>query len=232
MTYSYCNILKFFTFMKTTFKTFSVKLLTGMLVLTLTGAAHASLITLATGKSSAGAQTSANAYKSVVEAAVSNPSSGYGTTTLSSFNSVNNSGLFGSNGNIAFDYTIKFNVANNNAGIWGFRAGVDFGKGGAIFLDGVALGFKSNDMWWNGSYANTGGVFNYTSMMTAGNHTLSIYGLESCCDGKQQAQFHNSKNTAFTTFSAADGANPVPEPATLGLLGIGLLAAAGLRRKS
>ena len=180
--------------------------------------ANASFITVATGFSGAAAQTNANDYKNTVHAAVASPSAGYGQKGLTTFDNVTNQGLFGANSNIAFEYNITFNVAATEAGTWGFRAGVDFGRGGAVFLDGNSLGFKSNDMWWAGSYSNGSQYFNYNSTLTAGNHKLSIYGLEGCCDGGQQAQFRIGSG-AFTSFSNADRHNPIPEPTTLALLG-------------
>ncbi len=199
--------------------------------LTIASQANASLITVSTGFSGTGPQTNAADYKTVVHAAVASPTSGYGNQTLSTFDNISNHGLFGSSNNIAFEYNITFNVAATEAGNWGFRAGVDFGRGGAVFLDGNALGFKSNDMWWNGSYGVASQYFGYNNVLSAGNHTLSIYGLEGCCDGGQQAQFRIGTG-AFTSFSNADQHNPIPEPTTLALLGLGLFGIAAKRRKS
>ncbi|MBW3497386.1 CCXG family PEP-CTERM protein [Janthinobacterium sp. NKUCC08_JDC] len=195
--------------------------------------ANASTITVSTGYSGAGAQSSAADYQSVVNAAVATPGAGYGSTTIASYDNVSNSGLFGSGSNIAFKSVINFGVSAADAGAWSFRSGVDFGKGGALFLDGVALDFKSNDMWWAGNYNNGSQFFSGSSALSAGNHTLSIYGLEGCCDGGQQAQFKAGNNN-FASFGANDGLiSAVPEPSTYAMLliGLGLLGFTARRKQ-
>ncbi|EZP40435.1 CCXG family PEP-CTERM protein [Janthinobacterium lividum] len=195
--------------------------------------ANASTITVSTGYSGAGAQSSAADYQSVVNAAVATPGAGFGSTTIASYDNVSNSGLFGSGSNIAFKSVINFGVSAADAGAWSFRSGVDFGKGGALFLDGVALDFKSNDMWWAGNYNNGSQFFSGSSALSAGNHTLSIYGLEGCCDGGQQAQFKAGNNN-FASFGANDGLiSAVPEPSTYAMLliGLGLLGFTARRKQ-
>ena len=193
--------------------------------------AHASTITFGTGSSSAAAQASAEDYKSVVSAAITN------TVSVSSYNSVSpdDVGLLIPN-SYAFQSIVNFGVSDAQAGLWSFRSGVDFGKGGAIFVDGIAQDFKSNNMWWGGSYGNSSQYFNISLDLAAGNHVLAIYGLENCCSGNQQAQFQYGSN-AFTSFSNSDGLNPVaavPEPESYAMLltGLGLMAAVARRRQS
>ena len=201
-------------------------------VAALGGAAQASVVTFEAASSAAGPQASAAAYESVVNAAIAAP--GSKSTTLALFDNITKSGVFGgSNQNIAERFTIDFGVSAAQAGNWGLRAGLDFGNGGAIVLDGVSLGFKSNDMWWAGSYANTSGTFDFSSVaIGAGNHTLQLFGLEHCCDGGQQAQFSLNGQT-YTTFGTRDGLDvaAVPEPETYALMLAGLGAIGFVARR-
>lgn len=195
--------------------------------------AHASVITLQTANSGAQTQASATAYRDVVNAAVLNQGAGYGTAVLGQYDNVNNASLFGSNHDIAWKATINFGVTAAQAGSWSFRSGVDFGYGGAMFLDGNAIDMKTNNMWWSGNYNDPSQFLAATLNVGAGNHTLSLFGLENCCDGAQQAQFRFG-NGGYTTFGRADGLNAVavPEPMTLASFGLGLGLIAGLRRRA
>ncbi|MFZ6751487.1 CCXG family PEP-CTERM protein [Undibacterium sp. Ren11W] len=199
-----------------------IKLLAATVALTAVVNANASNIVIETGFSNAAAQTSANAYKAVVDAAVMGVNPGYGTKTVDSYDALSNHVLFGSSQNIAFKSTVTFGVTSGNAGNWSFRAGVDFGNGGAVFLDGKEVAFKSNDMWWSGNYSNPSQFFQFSSNISAGNHTLNVYGLEGCCDGNQQVQFN--AGSGFKSFDKST-LTPVPEPETYAMLlaGLGLL---------
>ena len=128
---------------------------------------------------------------------------------------------------------INFGVSAADAGAWSFRSGVDFGKGGALFLDGVALDYKSSDLWWAGNYNSSSQFLAGSGTLAAGNHTLSIFGLEGCCDGGQQVQFKAGSNN-FTSFASTDGlVSAVPEPTTYAMLliGLGLLGFTARRKR-
>jgi len=201
--------------------------------LALAGAAHASDITYEAASSTTGAQASAADYRTVVDQAML---SGGQSASIALFDNISSNGVFGGG---VFDHavraTIDFGVSSANAGDWSFRAGVDFGLGGAVFLDGVALAYNSNDMWWAGSYADASQSFQFSGLqLAAGNHTLQLYGLEHCCDGGQQVQF-GFNDGPFQTFGANDGLTPaVPEPETYALMlgGLGALVFMARRRRA
>lgn len=135
--------------------------------------------------------------------------------------------------NEAYKATVSFGVST--AGLWEFRSGVDFGWGGAMFLNGASKTFKTNDMWWNGNYSNPSQFLSFSSVLAVGNYTLTIYGLEYCCSGPQQAQFKAAGSNDFVSFSNQDGlvsAVPEPESYALMLAGLGLIATLVRRRKN
>jgi len=186
--------------------------------------AHASVIKIDSIQATSGTLANANAYRTAVEAALLG--AGRASTTLASYDNVTHASLFGTNSNFAMKSTIDFAVSSANAGLWSFRAGVDFGMGGALFIDGAAVDYKAYDMYWGNSYSNTSQILQASLNLSAGNHTITMFGFEGCCDGAQQFQF-KSPTGAYTSFSSTDGLNrsAVPEPATLAMMvtGMGLI---------
>ena len=174
------------------------------------------------------ARSSAAVYQNDVNTLMAaSATSGYGDTTPVSFADLNNAQFFGANSHVAYRTTLTFTTAT--AGLWDFRFGVDYGLGGAVFVDGVALAFRTDDLWWGGNWSS-GSVLNLSTSLTQGNHTVVLYGIESCCDGGQSGQWR-ANGGAWTTFATNDGINRVPEPGMLGLLGAGVAGLALSRRK-
>ncbi len=185
------------------------------------GAAGASGITIQTGNGYQSNLASADDYRTAVSAIVGAP------TLLSSYNNLalnlNGQGLEG---------TITFYVASATS--YDFRAGVDFGGGGALFLDGHALDFKGNDMWWAGGYGNASQFLAGAANLGAGAHTLQLYGFENCCSGNSQVQFSVNGGESYTSFASNDGLPAVPEAQNFAMLlaGLGLVGTLARRRSN
>ncbi|WEF35999.1 CCXG family PEP-CTERM protein [Pseudoduganella chitinolytica] len=206
--------------------------LCALCALSVAGPAEASRTTMATGFAVVGPLDDANAYRDAVEAALMIPLGGYGTTELAAFSNVNNHDRFGSERDLAYHFTVEFDVTAALAGQWRFRAGVDFGDGGAMMLDGTVLDYSRDDLWWGGSWAGPG-VLSGSATLTEGRHTLHLYGLDRCCDGNFSAQFSVGAGP-YVTFSNVDGLQPVssvPEPSALALMAAGAGVLAGARRR-
>ncbi|SHG75214.1 CCXG family PEP-CTERM protein [Massilia sp. CF038] len=194
----------------------------------LCGSAQASVIKIETASATSPFLGSAAAYLSAVDSALLDAS--YASQLVGSYDSISHQALFGGNSNFAFKSTIQFSLAAATS--MAVRAGVDFGFGGAMFIDGVAVDFKSNDMWWSGNYSNPSQFLAGAGALAAGNHTVTIVGFEGCCDGAQQVQFQQAGGN-WTSFAGTDGLNGVvPEPASIALLltGVGLIGASRRRK--
>ena len=184
-------------------------------------AASASGITVQTGAGFESNLADSAAYQSAVTALVGAPS------VLASFDNATFS-----LSNSAFEATITFDVLAPTT--YDFRAGVDLGGGGTLVLDGTALDTKGNNMWWNNSYSNASQFLAGGAALSAGVHTLTLYGFEDCCSGDMQVQYSTNGGTSYTSFGAADGLPAVPEAQSFAMLlaGLGLVATLARRRSN
>lgn len=155
-------------------------------------------------------------------------SAGYCDASLASTAAFSNHALCagGSTTNLAFHLGIDFGLSPAQSGAFSLQIGPDFGKGGAVFLDGGLLGVRTSDMWWAGGWGSPSQIFEFDNLgLLAGSHHIDVYGLEACCDGDQQARFRLSPTADWQVFSRADALRDVPEPALWLLI---LAATAGL----
>ena len=74
--------------------------------------------------------------------------------------------------------------------MWQFRYGADFGRGGGLYVDNIALDEKWNtDLWWAFNWNNTTETLVGSINLSEGTHSFRILGFEGCCDGGLTAQF-------------------------------------------
>lgn len=169
----------------------------------------------------------ASDYKTAIDTLVAAaPTSGYGDASIPTYTSINNATLFGANSNIAFKTTID--IVTTAAGVFDFQFGVDYGKGGAVFVDGVSKAFSTNDLYWAGDWSN-GSILSINTTLPAGAHRIVLYGIENCCDGAQAGRWRFNSGS-WSAFSRTDGLG-VPEPGMIGLLGAGIAGLALVRRR-
>jgi hypothetical protein len=128
----------------------------------------------------------------------------------------------GSLTDVAFLYTVDFAIGPGEAGPYQIQVSPDFGLGGTVLLDGATVALNSGDMppgvpvW-----SNPAQIFDFTSLLDVGNHTMQVYGQEGCCDGPTAARVSNDGGVTWEPFGTA-----VPEPTAWSLIALGLLARA------
>lgn len=95
-----------------------------------------------------------------------------------------NQALGGTNGNYGWCISAVLNVTPATAGIWEFRYGADFGRGGHLYVAGQQLDAQWNDdLWWGGSFANTSQTLEGSIYLAPGWYRYEALGFEGCCDG-------------------------------------------------
>ncbi|WP_088280536.1 CCXG family PEP-CTERM protein, partial [Ideonella sp. A 288] len=209
--------------------------------LALAGPASASLVTMQTRHATDTAPSlgsdalNGEYYRATVQALLADaPTAGTCDAVVASFTGLSNQSVCGGGASdLAFHFAVDFGLSGHEGHDFGVRIGPDFGRGGAVFLDGQLLGVRTQDMWWNGAYTQPGQYFEFDALgLLAGMHRLDVFGLEACCDGTQQAQFRLASGAAWKTFGDRDGlkAGAVPEPGALALALLALAAAAGIGR--
>jgi len=106
---------------------------------------------------------------------------------------------------------------------WGFRAGLDAHYGATLYLDGIEIGSRTDDLWWAKNWKHSDVMNLLGNNLIAGAHILDIYWAETCCNGISSVEFM-TENSDWESLSVANlEAASVPEPVTLALLAIGMV---------
>jgi len=101
---------------------------------------------------------------------------------------INNRTFGGRSGDYGLCITTLINVPSAQAGVWSFRAGMDYGRGGHLQLAETDLDSRWNtDLWWATNF-NNGDVLQGSRSLAAGWHRIELLGFEGCCDGPIEVQ--------------------------------------------
>lgn len=146
---------------------------------------------------------------------------GYGCKFVSDYVNISNRSEFGPpnrSNDIGLFAEAFFEVGAGQTGVWNFRYGADFGSGGGLYVDDVALDEKWNDdLWWAYNWNNTGEILQGSINLSAGNHSIRILGFEGCCDGGLTVQFQRPGgpwlDMSLANISMASRKCPIFEPA-------------------
>lgn len=130
---------------------------------------------------------------------------GYGCKFVSDFTNITNYNQFTPSTDrdfIAYSETF-FEVKPSETGTWSVRYGSDFGGGGGLYVDDIALEENWNDnLWWSLNWSNPD-VLEGSINLSAGYHRLEIIGSEGCCDGGITVQY-KKPGGVFQTYTTSN----------------------------
>ncbi|MGB0721076.1 MAG: CCXG family PEP-CTERM protein [Gammaproteobacteria bacterium] len=153
--------------------------------------------------------------------------------SLDSFVMVNTGATCGSGNSDLADF-ISLEVDLAAATVLEFELGTDWGRGGALLVDGAVHTITSDDIWWGYDW-NNADVINSVLSLSGGVHTLEWIGFESCCNGARSLRYSADggqwQDLTAANFSSLEAvSSTVPTAAVWGLMLGGLVAWRGLRR--
>ncbi len=131
--------------------------------------------------------------------------------------------LFKSGRNSFTHLKIDLSLEKNNVN-WVFELGLDAGLGAAFYLDSQLVSSRTDDLWWQHNW-NHSDVFSVSlNNLTPNNTVLDIYWAERCCNGASSIRFKDASQPWKTLSVDNLVAASVPEPTTVMILGLGILA--------
>ncbi|MCD8522757.1 MAG: CCXG family PEP-CTERM protein [Saccharospirillaceae bacterium] len=135
----------------------------------------------------------------------------YGCTFINNFTGITNRATFnngnGSSTNIAAYSQSYFEVKPGEAGVWAFRYGADFGRGGGLYVDGQLVDEDwTNDLWWEGNWSHPDVLYG-TINLSEGYHKIEIIGSEGGNDGGITAQFCRPTSSSWACARTTQNGN-------------------------
>ncbi len=128
---------------------------------------------------------------------------GYGCAVVPEVLNQSNRNTF-NGGNMNYGLYAETHFEVTTPGVWSFRSAVDYGRGGAFYIDHQPVTERWNeDLWWARDYNNsdvlTGSVF-----LDAGFHYFETLGYEGCCDGPVSVQYQLPGSSVWRELSSAN----------------------------
>ena len=129
---------------------------------------------------------------------------GYGCAFITNFDGISNHAQFGNYRNFGAFSESYFLVKTGETGLWEFRYGADFGRGGGLYVNGNDLEEQWRDnLWWANNWNLSDQVLQGRINLTSGYHKLEVLGFEDGDDGGITVQF-KKPNGNWTTFSTGN----------------------------
>lgn len=144
-------------------------------------------------------------------------------TAIADFTMINSAVTCGS-GNSNLDDLVELTFDLATDADFRFEIGTDWGRGGAVIVNGALNYITTDDIWWGYNW-NNGDVIGNDLSLTAGLNTIQWIGFEGCCNGSRSIRF-SVDGGAYQALTgdniAAYEATAVPGPSTALLLLLGV----------
>ena len=128
-------------------------------------------------------------------------------------------------GHLQIDLSLERDTTN-----WVFDFGLDAGYGAAIYVDGLLVDSRTDNLWWSNNWSNSDVFTVSLSDLARDSQVIDVYWAENCCNGNSSIRFTDGNNKTNTLSVANLDAASIPEPTTIALFGLAVMGIAARRR--